>query len=115
MSTQAAFLRALADHIEHHDLPPVNIHSDFLGGYHLQLLTDTHPGLTQWARSLNIVRLTVHAHPQQTTVEFSSQLAGHPLRVWGRIEPLGDIEPITVNVTDLAYFTEHNTLPGGAR
>ena len=118
MSTQAAFLHALADHIARHDLPPVDISNDHGGGWHLHLHTrDTAPGLVAWARSLNTVTLTVRPLSGQVDVAFCSQLGGRPIQVWGCVNGLrGLIGSAELVSTDyLAHFAEHGSLPGGAK
>lgn len=107
---QTSFLRALADHLDRRDLPPVNI-SRSIEGWNLQLSEcpqDASTGLLSWAQSFAVAELGVEAIPTQVMVGFSVTLGGCPVRVWGCIDALREVmglsekQTATITVTGLA-------------
>lgn len=125
---QAGFLRALADHVERHDLAAVNISSDHAGGWSLHVFSgwtrcartggrlpvDVSAGLVGWARSLGVAGLVVWPQADQVVVRFAASIGGCPVVVWGCVDPLREAMGLTevdttITVAALAYFTEHGT------
>lgn len=106
---QAELLATLARHMGTHQVPVLSV--DLHGAAELRTLDD--PGaVAAWARSVLVEQLTVMPIPGQgrSAVEFSTELGGHSVRVWARIDGLPcDVKSLTVD--ELTYFADYATLP----
>jgi hypothetical protein len=83
---QAAFLRAVADHLEHHQLPGCLPHWHASGPVWLQLLDrNANRALVEWAASLNAdtVTVKVFSRPDEMHVHIDGTIGGRTVDAWG--------------------------------
>lgn len=90
---QAEFLRALADHLDTHQLPAVIVHWHGWDPIALQLLdADATKAIVAWARSLNVDEAEAREIGPDWHVAVSGRIGDHNVRTWGPV-PRGRVRP----------------------
>ena len=105
---EAVFLRALADHLDAHEVPGVVVHwrsddTDPDHGVDLQLLWgDARADLAAWARSLNAPQVTVkHVISGRVYLGFDADISGWPVEVWGTTDQVAAQPGTEISVDQL--------------
>jgi hypothetical protein len=105
-STEAAFLRALADHLDTHQLPDVIIHwrvwADMSVDLQLSSSDDTIPDLIAWAASLGTTEVKLRNIEGRLYLHVYGRIGERDVEVWGTTDrKLGPIDRRTITVAEL--------------
>jgi hypothetical protein len=105
-SNEAAFLRALADHLDTHQLPDVLIHWRIWAKMSVELqLTgsdDTIPDLIAWAASLDTTEVKLRNIEDRLYLHVYGRIGERDVEVWTTTQrKLGPIDRRTITVAEL--------------